>query len=181
MRSAPRAVRAVRGAPDVFRGGIEASGRPRGGGAVRTADGPESAHGRYECSQPQYRPRFTRKPGKELRPMGANRSPPILRFFPCLGHALIRDALNSGPLVRVHGPAGVGKTSLVAISPQSWLSGPPHRGIRRSDVKDSLDARLFDLGERSQGITPVGVAGHPRSVAPSPPATCSQRRQVCKQ
>jgi ATP/maltotriose-dependent transcriptional regulator MalT len=63
-------------------------------------------------------------------------------------------ALADHRLVHVHGPAGVGKTALVAESAAELVRHTPVFWLRfRHGVNDSLSALLFELGEhlRSQG------------------------------
>ena len=75
--------------------------------------------------------------------------PAILGFVPRAQHAqALRESLRDHRLVRVHGPPGVGKTSLVADFATEVSEQMPSLWYRfRAGVNDTVEALLFELGE----------------------------------
>jgi len=60
----------------------------------------------------------------------------------------ITDAVRTCRVAHVHGPAGIGKTSLVAELALGWASSAPVLWYRvRVGVNDTLLAVLFELAE----------------------------------
>ncbi|MDQ1712076.1 MAG: hypothetical protein QOE45_1526 [Frankiaceae bacterium] len=60
----------------------------------------------------------------------------------------VADAVRDARVVHVHGPAGIGKTSLVAELATAWTTTSPLLWYRlRAGVNDTLLAVLFELGE----------------------------------
>lgn len=61
---------------------------------------------------------------------------------------VISDAVRDGRVAHVHGPAGIGKTSLVAELAAGWSTSEPLLWYRvRSGVNDTLLAVLFEIAE----------------------------------
>lgn len=61
---------------------------------------------------------------------------------------VVANAVRSGRVVHVHGPAGIGKTSLVAELAAGWSTSEPLLWYRvRSGVNDTLLAVLFEIAE----------------------------------
>jgi ATP/maltotriose-dependent transcriptional regulator MalT len=60
----------------------------------------------------------------------------------------VADAVRDDTVVHVHGPAGIGKTSLVAELAAGWATTAPLLWYRvRAGVNDTLRAVLFELAE----------------------------------
>lgn len=73
--------------------------------------------------------------------------------------ATLTAALAQQRPVHVHGPAGGGKTSLVADLASTWVSRLPTLWCRlRPGVNDSLPALLFELGQHLQSHGRAGLA-----------------------
>lgn len=61
---------------------------------------------------------------------------------------MVGDALVSSHVVHIHGPAGIGKTSMLAELASTWaLSRPVLWYHLRAGVNDTLAALLFEIGE----------------------------------
>jgi hypothetical protein len=95
--------------------------------------------------------------------------PAIADFLdrPAVARALA-DAVRDEKVVHVHGPAGIGKTSLVAEFAAGRATGAPVLWYRvRAGVNDTLLAVLFELGEHLRGherprLAEVTAASLPR-------------------
>lgn len=97
------------------------------------------------------------EPAYQLEPI-----PAILDYLPRprVSAALV-GALGSSRLVHVHGPRGIGKTSLVAETAwEAGTSGPVFWYHFRPGVNDSLGALLYELGEHLRAYGRTDLATH---------------------
>lgn len=96
--------------------------------------------------------------------------PAILGFLerPAISRAL-REALEQHHFVRVHGPAGAGKTSLVAELAAEGSERHPTLWYRfRTGVNDSAEALLFELGEHLRARRRPELSRYLAEALPSP-------------
>lgn len=96
--------------------------------------------------------------------------PAIMAFAPRPGPMReLTEMIEQHHLVHVHGPRGIGKTSLVAELALAASAKTPVFWYRvRPGVNDSLTALLFDLGEHLRGHGRPALAGYIAESLPRP-------------
>ena len=91
----------------------------------------------------------------------------------------ITDALEQDHLVRVSGPPGIGKSTLVARLATQHQQGAPVMWYRfRSGINVGLNAFLYDLGEYLYARGEVELASYMQGALPSPETSLATRLAI---
>lgn len=91
----------------------------------------------------------------------------------------LTDAVREHRFVHVHGPAGIGKTSVVAELASEWTTTRPVLWYRvRAGVNDSLVTVLFEIGEHLKSLGSPRLAEMIRASMPHADASLLSRYAV---
>lgn len=103
--------------------------------------------------------------------------PAIRGFLPRPGQERkVTDALESHHLVRLSGPPGIGKSTLVARLATQHKEHAPVMWYRfRLGINVGLNALLYDLGEYLYSLGEVELASYMQSALPSPEPSLATR------